>query len=496
MKRTDINLVPNTRNTSPDYYCTWQTQLFATNNGRPKKQRECIGERAMFSEEKPFGWAYFHEKARADLLFVMDDSWDVPLDGNTDYYGSLILNEEKYPSFTEGKTNVEAMKALCEKMQSIGWKGLGGWVCAQEPAFCTLSPEEYWKERLLEANESGFAYWKVDWGKKDRAYPEFRRMLTDLGRKYAPRLIIEHSFNKEVIPYSDVFRTYDVPAIMSIPMTMEKLALYTDVPAPVGENMGLIDCEDEAYIAAAGGFAMGIMRHPYVGPLPNGTFDMSFPEIHRNLKTKMYEVIRAARFHRIAPAYGVDGEKTNVSSIKLSDTWQFIRKEEEIESWWLEAMSSIKNHISEDGLLTKTAPSAIARNTSLPVVSQSEEGIIPFTVVSKNPNGVYSVATLGRTLGRDYILPKCRVEIDIENADTIGVFGEYESLVLKGCPVGVHRALMQDLAGEAAIDITDMIEINEGNIVVPGGLISEIGRSAQPKEDTSEPGVVIFIEKN
>ena len=101
MKRTDINLIPDIPNKTPDYYCTWQTQLYATSDGKPPMQRKIISESSLFGKEKPYGWAYFHEKVRKDLFIVMDDSWDVPLDGNEEYYGSLILNEEKFPSFTD-----------------------------------------------------------------------------------------------------------------------------------------------------------------------------------------------------------------------------------------------------------------------------------------------------------------------------------------------------------------------------------------------------------
>jgi hypothetical protein len=61
MRKTNINLIPDTQNITPDYYCTWQTQLYATNDGKPKGQRAIIGEKALFDREKPFGWAYFYE---------------------------------------------------------------------------------------------------------------------------------------------------------------------------------------------------------------------------------------------------------------------------------------------------------------------------------------------------------------------------------------------------------------------------------------------------
>jgi hypothetical protein len=92
MHKTDINLIPDVINPSPDYYCTWQTQLYATCDGKPPAQRAIITEKALFDQEKPFGWAYFYEKARRDLFIVMDDSWDVPLNGDRSFYGSLLLN--------------------------------------------------------------------------------------------------------------------------------------------------------------------------------------------------------------------------------------------------------------------------------------------------------------------------------------------------------------------------------------------------------------------
>ncbi len=169
MKRTEINLVPDITNPAPDYYCTWQTQLYATCDGKPPAQRAIIGEEALFSHKKPYGWAYFYEKARRDLFFVMDDSWDVPKDGNSRYYGSLILNDEKFPESTRDvESNATALSRLSERITSLGWKGLGGWVCAQEADLPggDISDEEYWIKRLKEAADSGFSYWKVDWGKK------------------------------------------------------------------------------------------------------------------------------------------------------------------------------------------------------------------------------------------------------------------------------------------------------------------------------------------
>ena len=494
MKKTNINLVPDIQNTTPDYYCTWQTQLYATNDGKPQGQRAIIGENALFNSEKPFGWAYFYERVRKDLYIVMDDSWDVPPSNDLSYCGSLILDKDKFSSFVnDSANNIEAMKKLSDKIKDIGWKGLGGWVCAQEsPHFKGgLSRDEYWIERLIEANEAGISYWKVDWGDWG-ADPHFRRTLTELGRKYAPNLIIENAIAPEVIPFSDTFRTYDVPAIMSIPMTMEKINCFTSVADPEKGNMCLLNCEDEAYISAACGFAMGIMRHPFSGAFVNGKADMSFPQMHRNLKTKVYEIVRAVRFHKLAPAYAFSGKDLKVSEDFLCDTWCFENKEEEIEAWWFDH-PAIFEHLN-DNVLTKKAPAIISRNTELPVICSNDNGVIPFVVASQNPNGVYSVATLGRTIGRNYYIPKCDVEISTENSKTIGVFGEYKNLIIKTKLSDVKRILIQDLADDESYDITDSVEVKNGEIIVPGEIISKIGTLIQPEEDTSEPGVVIHFD--
>ncbi|MBQ6839726.1 MAG: hypothetical protein IJO45_03430, partial [Oscillospiraceae bacterium] len=153
MIKTNINLVPDIVNPSPDYYCTWQTQLYATSDGKPAGQRRCIGENALFAPEKPYGWAYFHPEARKDLFLIMDDSWDVPLDGNSAYYGSLQLDPEKFP---EAASHHFPLKHLSDRIRQNGWKGLGGWVCAQEsPLFPASSVESYWAERMQAAQDAG-----------------------------------------------------------------------------------------------------------------------------------------------------------------------------------------------------------------------------------------------------------------------------------------------------------------------------------------------------
>lgn len=488
--KTSINLVPDGINPSPDYYCTWQTQLYATSDGKPEKQREIIGEKGLFGKEKPYGWAYFYEEARKDLFFVMDDSWDVSLSGDEGDYGSLVLHAQKFPEATkDAKNNEEALKRLSDKIKALGWKGLGGWVCAQESEKHGKgkTPEEYWTEKMKESENGGFSYWKVDWGKKGHD-AAFRKMLVDIQRKISSSLIVEQAMTWEVIPYADTFRTYDVPAIMSIPMTMQKLS---DII-----NLGLsgkciINCEDEVYVAAAGGFSMGVMRHPYVGNFVNGKADMSFPAFHRNLKSKMHEVLRAVRWHRIAPAFGIGCTENKVSAEVLEDRWFIQNVADELEAWWLD-VPAVRDSIKE-GVLLKSAPAQIARNTSFALASADEEGRVPFIVTAKNPNGAISVATLGRTENRTYGIPRCDVSLDAQKNTPIGVFGEYKSLTLRGDFDGALAVLIQDLADSIAYDVTELVTVKRDAVILSGELISRIGTLTNPVGDTSEPAVVIEI---
>jgi len=495
-KRLGYSLIPDHVNPSPDYYCTWQTQLYATCDGKPQKQRAAMHEQALFDKEKPYGWAYFYESARQDLFLVMDDSWDVPPTGASEFYGSLVPDPEKFPSFTSPETvPQEAMKRLCDHVKSLGWKGLGGWICAQESPLYTgnLTKEEYWTKRLQWAAYAGMSYWKVDWGNRSQEY-EFRRGLPQLARTYAPELIVENSMRKDVIPFSDVFRTYDVPAIMSIPMTLEKLRDLTDISSPLENFKGLINCEDEVYIAAAGGFTMGVMRHPYAGPFPDGRADMSFPDLHRRLKTKMTEVTRAAHWHRIAPAFGAEGSKMHFSQTRLTDTWKLKCREEEIESWWPSAMAS-RNYMQED-TLTVSACASLGRCMAPPTVVPDSDGLVPFTVASRNPNGAVSVATLGRTLGRTYKIPRCDVTLDTGNALTFGIFGQYRNLILHTeLDLANCRIAAQDLAYETAYDITTYVNITGHTLIIPGTVIDAIGTMAQNDADTSEPGLILTIQQ-
>ena len=487
-------LIPDTPNPSPDYYCTWQTQQYFTSGGGSALQRANIIEANILGNGMYQGWANFYSKVRKDLIFVMDDSWDIPLSGDAKgYFGSLILNKERFPTFAKaGVSNEDALKSLSAAIQQKGWKALGGWVCAQEAdSFLNGKTQmEYWTERAKWANYSGFAYWKVDWGKHIYDY-NFRKLLTDIAHQYAPNLVVEHAQNDSVISVSDVFRTYDVPAVLSIVMTMKKLK-NDMVPYTVEKGYkGLICAEDEVYIAAGLGCTMGIMRHPMSGNLPNGKPDPSFPAMHRNLKTKIDEVTRAVRWHKIAPAFGVNAAQTYVDSVKLTDSWQIQNMDEEIESWWFEPWTGFKKN---GNVIAETGPAAITRGMPLPVVVPDENGDLPFVVAAKNPNGAVSITVSARTRDRKYWTPDCDISISSGNAKTFGIFGYYKSLTINTTlDLTSVTIKAQDLAGVKVMDITTEVAKNGHQLIIPGIVITRIGTGEQSQGDTSDPGLILVI---
>jgi len=319
-------------------------------------------------------------------------------------------------------------------------------------------------------------------------------LLTDIAHEYAPNLVVEHAQNDSVIAVSDVFRTYDVPAILSIPMTMKKLKKTLAPYTSETNYKGLICAEDEVYIAAGLGCTMGIMRHPMAGNLPNGKPDPSFPAIHRNLKTKMDEVTRAVRWHKIAPAFGVNAAQTYVDSSQLTDSWYIQNMEEEIESWWFEPWTGFKKN---GNIISETGPAKISRGMPLPVVIPDDNGDVPFICASKHPNGAVSITVAARTKVRKYWTPKCDISIISGNAKTFGIFGYYNSLTIN-TSLNLRNVTIkaQDLAGVKVIDITSKIIIKGSKLIIPGKVINEIGTGEQAIGDTSDPGLVLVISKN
>ena len=478
------NLVPETPSEAPDYLCTWNLQCYRSNQDGSVKNRAEMVEENFFGDGPYQGWASLYPAIREDLFLVLDDSWDLPRGMNrredNPYYGTVRLDTTRFPSF-KGEP-AQRLKALSDRLTGMGWKGLGGWICAEKARTDLAVPDSvYWPERLREAQEGGVRYWKVDWG-EEQGNGSWRKQLTQWGREYAPDLVIEHAMNPEFISFSDTYRTYDVENITAQTVTIDRVARYLAV-APEAPAQGIINCEDEPYIAAGLGCAIGIMRHPFTGALPSGRADIGFPESGRNLKCRLDEVVRGVRWHRIALPFGSDGVSFSVDTLILEDGWKYRTDE----SWiW-----------HEDGdTVWVSAPARVSRNMPLPKVG-SQDPARPFVLASRYPGGAVAVATVGRSLGREYVLLEVPVEIEVPALESpVGIFGRYESLTLRyPFALGKVQVLAQDLAAHEAADITGRVKVEGNKLTVPGSVIAEIGLSAASEGDVSDPGLVLSVRR-
>ncbi len=479
------SLVPGTPSKAPDYFCTWNLQGYVVNYENSEVTRKVMNEEYVFGQGCFQNWIECFPTIREDLYFVMDDSWDIPQDANkvpNKYLGWVELNEERFPSFHGNAT--ERLKQFADRVKSKGWKGAGGWICAQKSEMYPDVPEvDYWIERIKAADAAGFDYWKVDWGNNSRD-KEWRMMLTEIGKKHAPHLYIEHAMMNEFIAFSDVFRTYDVENVMAQPVTIQRVCDL--LPYKVnGGVKGIINCEDEPYIAVGLGCAIGVMRHPFAGALPDGTPDITFPEAGRNIKKRLDEVVRGVRWHRIAEPFAVDGSFV-IDTARLHDYWILGDRET-----WLKSRK-------KGDKMTADAPARVSRGMALPEISGGGEDR-PFVLASKYPNGAVAVATIGRALGREYISKEISITIQVESNDVpIGLFGCFKevTLVFPSKINGKKQTVYaQDLAGDVPVDITRQVVIKGNRLTIPGSVISRIGLMNASKGDFSDPGLVLRISE-
>lgn len=475
------SLVPKTPSAAPDYFCTWNVQGYVDNYN---SIRGNMTEAYMFGTGRWQNWLSFYPKVRQDLFFVMDDSWDIPMkdkiNKNTDPdLGTIEVNTERFPSFTG--TPLERLRHLVDSVKSYGWKGLGGWICAQKASAVSMNDADFWRERLETAEKAGFAYWKVDWGHQSRD-DNFRKNLSRWGHEYAPNMYIEAAMKTNYIKFADVYRTYDVENIIAQPVTIQRVAELLPLKKESGAK-GIVNCEDEPEIAVGLGCAIGVMRHPFAGNWPNGQTDYAFPKSGRNYKKRLDEVTRGVRWHRIAEPFGVDND-CEIDEVKLNDYWTY----QDHESW--------QNHkVGEK--IKASAPARISRCMPLPVTNDTTS-LRPYLLASKYPNGAVAVVAIGRTIDRSYIPRRVDVSIEAESwLKPLGIFGYYKSLTVNfrkslKSPSNT-RVWAQDLAGETPVEITDKVMITQNSMTIPGDVIEEVGLMAKTKGDLSNPGLVIQV---
>lgn len=480
-KVTDFSLVPSGASKAPNYYCTWNTQYAYCGNDDIRSE---MTEDNIFGDGPGQGWINFYKKIRKDLYFLLDDSWDIPVNANKGY-GRDEVDTTRFPSITGNAE--ERMTKLSDKVKSKGWKGLGLWVAANEDPDTGMTADEFWSDRLTTFGKAGVGYLKVDWGKQEHN-AEYRKNMTAIGKKCAPELWIEHApcigptpteNLRPYVTFSDVYRTYDVDDVISVPLTIDRVARMLSLKAEEGVK-GLVNCEDEVYIAAGLGCTMGIMRHPFLNVSGNDLNTVSKIK-YRDIFIRLDEVVRAVRWSRIAEPFGVNSD-VRIDSNRFTDRWIYGKGE----SW--------VRHEPGD-TVKASAPARVSRN--MPVAETDDlSDECPYLLCSRYPGGATAVSALPRRIGRERIAKAVNVTIDIDDIyKPVGVFGVFGSLTLRtdGIKGKIFRVFAQDLAGDKAVDISSSVTVSDNGIVIPGEVLNRIGTMAATPGDISSPGTVIRI---
>ena len=526
------NLVPSEPGKSPNYWCTWSAQSYMQGQGAKANdpilyQVASIDKYAalQLNEENLFGangWLRkFYQKIRGDLWVVLDDGWDLPVNRDLAYRNFSKLDPEKFPSFNGSIP--ENLVTLNKKVKECGWRGVGLWYRAYEPAIDaarkkTFSSEAeykkvFWSERLEWSKAAGIGYWKMDGGGDEAAW----RMMTDFADQFFPELVMEHGnpskdgpFNSypgsgrvetayveagtRVIEYSEVMRLHDHSPQLGIPTMLGRTASILDGVKTKPAKTGYLNCEDEVTIAAVLGGAMGVMRSPMVGLRPGDDPDI-FLKGPRNLKQHMDEVVRAVRWQRIAPAFGAGVMETQVDTDLLIDSYKFPAGEfwTSTEDW---ATTYASPYACMNKVVAQQAPARVTRGLPLPEVTC--EGEPPYVLAALHPNGSVSIGTLGRlSPERGCYFPEADVSLKVGRIPrNIGIFGYFKSLTMVlDKPPGEFRIWAQDLAGDGAVDITSKVLVKGNTLVFPGGLIKTVGLSAATPGDLSDPALVVEISR-
>lgn len=490
LNKSEENLVPEEPASTPNYWCTWAAQNYMYGHHLPAVDpkilegasggslaHDAMREDILFGNE---GWAVkFFPQIRKDVYFLLDDGWQT---GGT---ATFELDTGKFPSFTG--TSADRLRKLSDAIQSAGWRGSALW-CRNTPGGDA--------DRHLEnlSQSAGIKYLKVDIG--DQTFN-----LVGLRNEAHIPLILEHvhgelpvngDWKKEgrfgpqpwgsrrmnILQNTDVYRTYDVTSILSLPTTLDRLAEMLKGSEGHSEIHALLNVEDEVYVAAAMGCTMGILRHPLRGMRPGQDADL-FLNGPRQAKRRMDEVVRALRWQRIAPPFSPGFGSVTVSRDILTDSWTFERGQ----TWQTEL---VRTHVRQG------APACIARNINLPEVHANGEK--PFILATRFPNGAVAVAAQERTTsGHAWYMPICDVTLSVGNAPgPFGIFGDFRSLTLTfDKAIGNTRVLAQDLAGEISVDVSDALQRQGNNVSISGEIIRRIGLQNATPGDLSSPGLVL-----
>ena len=484
------SLIPLESMPTESYLCTWDLQADVAGKlgieGETCSQlRDALTTQTIFGEEN-----YYHcveREFRSGLYFMLDDGWDVPFGtkdivGNgREFFGSIAPDPEKFAEF--GDTPEKRLKGLSKKVKEYGYAGLGLWIAAQqvnETEKCNSeTARKYWEERAIWCHKAGISYWKVDWGDHQRDV-EYRRMMTETVRKFAPGLIIEHAIpqqpydtingeefveyrrktTEQLLPISDVFRLYDVyKPFREVALLARADEVFSCDVKREYDVLGLVNAEIEPYVAAALGCTVGIMKH----------------------STEMRALLN---WQKISPPFGIFECGYKKSDERLYDKLYFEND--------IIFMSTASKEIVE------SAPAIMARGCDLPKVTACGE-IVPFVAVSKNPRtGSYALASFRRNIDPNRnVWGLADVELRVDEKElTLGIFGIFNAvhLVFDDDIEQNITIMAQDLAGCGdAVDITKQIVIKGNILTLEGRLLRSFGKQNRGNGDESIPATVLKV---
>lgn len=516
------------------YWCTWGTQAetlkdhqvtgelkFPGDQGVPGV-RDNLNEDVIFG---PKGWIHLFPDYRGDMVFMVDDGWDVPYGAkggapNIHSFASLVPDRERFPSFGVNASDRDRLREFARRTEDHGWKGLGVWVACQayrerfEAPFRLDELKEDLKRKLDEAAYAGVKYWKVDWGVHN-FHVWYRRLMSEMKERYYPELIIDHcrGFNnavngavdphlkpasdkyrnigttgrifgvpeyepvtrdyEEIMSFSDVFRTYDSAHPLTTATMLERAAWELEC-ADKSASRVVINTEDEPLMAAGLGMELSMMR----APVWSGNPVRDIRPRHK----RMAEDMRCIVWQRGVPAFGGDTPaKTRHSEKSIRESWHFIPGE-----CWFTGKQEITYF--------QVAPASVTRGLDLPDV-KGENGEIPFVVGSRHPNGALAFAALPLVdpVKMSYT-PKAAVSFDaaLEPGVPVGVFGHFGTLSLIDRTDG-GRVFARDILGGEQVDITAHCRREGGRIVLPGENLAKIGAIRNESGDDSQPGTVVSV---
>jgi hypothetical protein len=493
---------------APNYWCTWYWQNYLIKSGQEVTNPEAgtvytnPAARDQLNEESTFGKngmaVTMLPRTRSDYYFLIDHGWqDKSIKEKTFFTG--ILDTLDYPRYA-GLEPRDRLKQMNQDIKALGWKGLGLWFRG--------NPSRAYMQMLVEWSKyAGIEYWKIDGGDtehfyastlKEDIYPDLwlehisgagpvNPKWEEAGLGYYPSVYGRDTVKKRaslnILKHTDVFRTYDAAPLLVSTTTLQRVHDLLVQTAGLPEYRALLNIQDDCNAAAALGLVVAVKRHPMNTPRLYKGLDFHLQIAgDRHVDRRLNEMDRLALWQRIAPPMPAGYGDYRYSDNNLIDSIVF-----EVNHTWYKP--------THGKMVRQSAPAIMARNIALPEVVT--DGMSPYVMASRFPNGAIAIATEGRVLPeQSWIEPLAEVSLkEVTPNYPIGIFGNYKSLRLKfenELPENVS-VLAQDLLATSALDITDQVKIEKNEIWISGQLIKEIGTMENDDGDISVPGLAMKI---